>query len=266
MTMVRGPPNTDPSAPAGFACPDCRDQLISSTPNGAFADGEPSSHRRVPAPRRRMLIRVRPSLEIRRPHAFAAETLTVPGKGHRGAWPRSHENAACGQVAPGIRLSGADWAATRPATARFLRNRWCGRRGSNPYSQRPRDFKSLASTSFATSALGDFNILRRLIWKALRSRFFAPPRRIVEYVPLQPRLSRQACTQPWRAHAVGHFIPSNEKGAAFAAPPFLRYRRSVQALSLAAILATWAPWNFAASSSISEGWREPSPLVMVEAP
>ncbi len=64
MTMVRGPPNTDPSAPAGFACPDCRDQLISSTPNGAFADGEPASHRRVPAPRRRMLIRVRPSLEI----------------------------------------------------------------------------------------------------------------------------------------------------------------------------------------------------------
>ena len=29
---------------------------------------------------------------------------------------------------------------------------WCGRRGSNPHSLGPRDFKSLASTSFATSA------------------------------------------------------------------------------------------------------------------
>ena len=29
---------------------------------------------------------------------------------------------------------------------------WCGRRDSNPHSQWPRDFKSLASTGFATSA------------------------------------------------------------------------------------------------------------------
>ncbi len=39
-----------------------------------------------------------------------------------------------------------------------------------------------------------------------------------------------------------------------------------QAESLAAIFATWAPWYFAASSSTSEGWREPSPSVIVEAP
>lgn len=39
-----------------------------------------------------------------------------------------------------------------------------------------------------------------------------------------------------------------------------------QAESLAAIFATWAPWYFAASSSTSEGWREPSPSVIVDAP
>ena len=36
---------------------------------------------------------------------------------------------------------------------------WCGRRESNPYDQRSRDFKSLASTNSATSAGRDFKHL-----------------------------------------------------------------------------------------------------------
>ena len=39
---------------------------------------------------------------------------------------------------------------------------WCERRGSNPYSLRPRDFKSLASTNFATLARRPDQRLRRI--------------------------------------------------------------------------------------------------------
>lgn len=46
---------------------------------------------------------------------------------------------------------------------------WCGRRESNPYDQRSRDFKSLASTNSATSAPFSFQLLRRFRQSALCS-------------------------------------------------------------------------------------------------
>jgi hypothetical protein len=39
-------------------------------------------------------------------------------------------------------------------TRNYGRSSWCPGRGSNPYSLRPRDFKSLVSTNFTTRAAG----------------------------------------------------------------------------------------------------------------
>lgn len=135
--------------------------------------------------------------------------------------------------------------------------------GVEPVQPRPRDFKSLASTSFATPACGVFNILRHGRWEepqAVKIMLVWPvappndpshvfrPKASTDQEAL--RLSREKTEKARRAHAPPRLYHSNVKDQA----------------SLAASLATWAPWYFAPSSSISEGWREPSPLVMVEAP
>ncbi len=61
------------------------------------------------------------------------------------------------------------------------------------------------------------------------------------------------------------FHPGSSPGARTTPTPGTPDSAS-QAVSLAAILATRSPWYFAASNSIEEGWRDPSPSALVEAP
>lgn len=135
--------------------------------------------------------------------------------------------------------------------------------GLEPVQPRPRDFKSLASTSFATPACGVFNILRHGRWEE--------PQGVKNSacLPAAPSNDPSHIFRPKAAAdqgALGLSREKAEKARRASRPPRLCHFNIEDQASLAASLATWAPWYLAPSSSISEGWREPSPLVMVEAP
>lgn len=135
--------------------------------------------------------------------------------------------------------------------------------GLEPVQPRPRDFKSLASTSFATPACGIFNILRHGRWEEPQgvknsARLPAAPTSDRLDISLAKARADEGCP-------VCRGEKQKRRGESHACRTLIYFSVKDQA-SLAASLATWAPWYFAPSSSISEGWREPSPLVMVEAP